>query len=124
MILWTLIQQNYILKTVKYKGCRHGILKNSFPTSKIKGTPSAQDSQVNENSKRVVQRVAENLDNCVAPFWVSLALAEVRASLQQNISLRIIKSEGEEGAGHAAAATRPKMSYFRAGIHDFFFSNL
>jgi len=35
--------------------------------------------------------------------------------------LGIIKSEGEEGA---AAATRPKISYFRAGTHDFFFSNL
>jgi len=56
--LWTLIQHIYIyisvIKTVKYKGCRRGILKNYFPTSKIKGTPSAKDSQVNE--KRVVQR--------------------------------------------------------------------
>ena len=73
-------------------------------------SPSAQDSQVNE--KWVVQRVAENLDNCV---WWRCALR-----CGKNISLRIIKSKVQD----AAAATRPKMSYFRAGIHDYFFSNL
>ena len=57
---------------------------------------------------------------CIDRFRLGFLWLWRRCALRgsKNISLRIIKSEGEEGAGHAAA-TRPKMSYFRAGIHDF-----